>query len=295
MKDNPFVMGCMRINELTDQELTEWVQHALELGIHTFDHADIYARGECETRFGNVIKNEPSLRDKMVLQTKASIRAGYYDSSKEHLLSSVDASLSRLQTDYIDVFMLHRPDALMELDEIADVFDRLAGSGKVRSFGVSNFNRYQLEWLQAATHQPIEINQLQFSPVHSSLLTTGIQANTEFSGAIDRDGGVLTYCQQQSIRIQAWSPFQFGFFEGVYLDHPRFPELNKVLEELATHYGVTKSAIIAAWILRHPANMQVVAGSTKVNRIKEIVAGAEITLSRKDWYTIYQAAGNRLP
>ncbi|WP_342527122.1 aldo/keto reductase [Chryseomicrobium sp. FSL W7-1435] len=292
---NPFVMGCMRINELTDQEVTEWVHHALELGIHTFDHADIYAKGECETRFGEVLKNQPSLREDLVIQTKASIRSGYYDSSKEHLLTSVDESLARLQTDYVDVFMLHRPDALMELDEIADTFDVLAGSGKVKTFGVSNFNRYQLEWLQAATHQPIQINQLQFSPVHSSLLNTGIQANTDFAGAIDRDGGVLTYCQQQSITIQAWSPFQFGFFEGVYLDHPRFPELNTVLQGLADQYSVSKSAIVAAWILRHPAGMQVVAGSTKISRISEIAAASEIELSRKEWYAIYQAAGNRLP
>lgn len=292
---SPFVMGCMRINELSDKAVAEWIDRALSLGIHAFDHADIYAKGECESQFGRVLTETPSLREQVVIQTKASIRNGFYDSSKEHLLKSVDESLRRLQTDYVDVFMLHRPDALMEVEEVAEVFDHLAGSGKVKAFGVSNFNRYQLEWLQEAVHQPIVLNQLQFSPAHASLLSTGIQANTEFTGSIDRDGGVLTYCQRHDIRVQAWSPFQFGFFEGVYLDHPRYPELNTVLQQLADHYGVTKAAIVAAWILRHPSKMEVVVGSTKSQRVADIAAGADITLSRKDWYAIYQAAGNRLP
>lgn len=291
----PYVMGCMRINELSVAALREWVVGSLNLGIDTFDHADIYGRGACEELFGQVLADSPDLRGKLKIQTKASIRNGFYDSSKEHLLTSVDDSLRRLGTDYVDVFMLHRPDALMELEEVAEAFETLSTSGKVKSFGVSNFNRYQLEWLQSAIKQPIVVNQLQFSLAHSSLLDTGIQANTGFSGAIDRDGGVLAYCQQHNMTIQAWSPFQFGYFEGVYVDHPSFPELNKVLARLAETYDVSKSAIVAAWILRHPAQMQVVLGSTKIQRIAEISKGVKVNLSRQEWYELYQAAGNRLP
>lgn len=293
------VQGCMRIGKMSEGELLRLIETDISLGINFFDHADIYGGGDCEELFGKVLKNNPSLREKIVLQSKCGIviggRTNYYDFSKEHIIKSAEGSLKRLNTDYLDYFLLHRPDTLMVPEEVEEAFEYLHSSGKVRHFGVSNHTPYQIELLQKSLSFPLEINQLQFGVMASGMVDSGICANTRFDGASDRDGGVLDYCRLKGITIQAWSPFQYGFFDGAFIGNEKFPGLNSLLSEIASAHGVTPTGIAAAWILRHPAGMQVVSGSVSEKRIREIAAGAETELAREEWYLIYRTAGNEIP
>lgn len=295
LKASAIVMGCMRISALDQSALSHHVHTALDAGVNFFDHADIYGGGECESAFGRLLTAEPGLREKMILQSKCGIRSGMYDFSKEHILRSVDGILSRLCTDYLDLLLLHRPDALMEPEEVAEAFQELETSGKVRRFGVSNFNARQVALLQSGVKQKLAVNQLQFGLKCTGLIDHAISANTEFPHAADRDGEVLDYCRLNGITIQAWSPLQYGFFEGIFLDNPKFPELNAKLQEMAEKYGISKQAIAAAWILRHPAGMQVIAGTTNAQRLADLCTACDVTLAREDWYALYLAAGNQLP
>ena len=226
-------MGCMRIVELENADAVKsWVDTALENGINFFDHADIYGKGRCEELFGQVLT--PSLREKIILQSKCSIRPGIaFDFSKEHILNSVDGILKRLNTEYLDILLLHRPDTLMEPEEVADAFRILKESGKVRHFGVSNQTPMQMELLSKYCDEPLLINQLQLSIAHCPMINSGINANMYNDSGINRDGGVLEYCRLKDITIQAWSPFQYGMFEGIFLGNEKFAELNKVIDNLA--------------------------------------------------------------
>ena len=288
-------MGCMRIVELENVDAVKsWVDTALENGINFFDHADIYGKGRCEELFGQVLT--PSLREKIILQSKCSIRPGIaFDFSKEHILNSVDGILKRLKTEYLDILLLHRPDALMEPEEVADAFRILKESGKVRHFGVSNQTPMQMELLSKYCDEPLLINQLQLSIAHCPMINSGINANMYNDSGINRDGGVLEYCRLKDITIQAWSPFQYGMFEGIFLGNEKFAELNKVIDNLAEKYNVTNSAIAVAWILRHPARIQTIVGTTNKDRIAQISKASEIRLTREEWYALYMAAGNKLP
>ncbi len=288
-------LGCMRIAEMSHQEIATLIHTALDEGIDFFDHADIYGGGQSEERFSAALDMNPALRERMFLQTKCGIRKGSFDFSKEHILNAVDGSLKRLRTDYVDVLLLHRPDALVEPEEVAEAFTILESSGKVRHFGVSNQNPMQIELLRKFVKQPILFNQLQFSITNTGMIDAGINVNMEIDPSIDRDGSILDYCRLHEITIQPWSPFQYGFFEGVFLDNDKFPELNKAIDALAAAKGVTNSAIAIAWILRHPARMQPIVGTTRPERVKEICKASDITLSRQEWYEIYRAAGNKLP
>ena len=287
-------MGCMRIVELENVDAVKgWVDTALEHGINFFDHADIYGKGRCEELFGQVLT--PSLREKIILQSKCSIRPGIaFDFSKEHILNSVDGILKRLNTEYLDILLLHRPDALMEPEEVADAFRILKESGKVRHFGVSNQTPMQMELLSKYCDEPLLINQLQLSIAHCPMINSGINANMYNDSGINRDGGVLEYCRLKDITIQAWSPFQYGMFEGIFLGNEKFAELNKVIDNLAEKYNVTNSAIAVAWILRHPAGIQTIVGTTNKDRIAQISKASEIRLTREEWYALYMAAGNKL-
>lgn len=295
MLGSEIALGCMRISGIEEKTLDMYIHAAVEMGVNYFDHADIYGGGECETVFGKVLAKDKTLRENMLLQSKCGIRKDMYDFSKSHILSSVDGSLKRLNTEYLDVLILHRPDTLMEPEEISEAFNQLETSGKVKQFGVSNFNPMQIELLQSGLKQKLIANQMQFSIKHTNMIDSGICANTKFDGSIDRDGSVLEYCRLKNITIQAWSPFQYGFFEGVFIDCEKFPELNTKLQEIAEKYNTTKTAVSTAWILRHPAHMQVIAGTTNLQRLEEICSACEIGLTRKDWYEIYLAAGNILP
>ncbi len=295
LQASEIILGCMRIDKMSEIELSKYIQTALNQGINMFDHADIYGGGYCEELFGKVIKNEKGLRNQIKLQSKCSIRDGYYDLSKEHILNSVDNILKRLQTDYLDAFILHRPDTLMEVEEIASAFDILESSGKVLKFGVSNFNSMQIELLKTCVKQDIILNQLQFGVMHANMISSGIQANTNFEGAVDKDKAILEYSRINNITIQAWSPLQYGFFEGIFVDNEKFKTLNDTLAKIANDKGVSKSALVVAWILRHPAKMQVVLGTTNTQRLIDMCMASNIELSRKEWYEIYTSAGNILP
>ena len=289
-------LGCMRIRDVSAKEAEELVATALELGCNFFEHADIYGQGTCEEAFADAIHMSPSVRDKILLQSKCGIVSGVmYDFSKEHILSSVDGILKRLRTDYLDVLVLHRPDALMEPEEVAEAFDLLEGSGKVRHFGVSNHTPMQIQLLKKCVRQDLLVNQLQFSIPFSNMVASGLEANMLTDGAVNRDNSVLDFCRLHDMTIQAWSPFQYGFFEGVFVDSEKYPELNQVLADLAEKYGTTKTGIASAWIFRHPAKIQMVAGTTNLKRLREIALAADIRLTREEWYQLYLSAGHILP
>lgn len=294
MKVPTVAVGCMRIGGMNDSEVSKFIETALENGGNFFDHADIYGGGKSEKVFGRALT--PDLREKLIIQTKCGIVSGkMYDFSYEHIVESVEGSLTRLGTDYIDVLLLHRPDALMEPEEVARAFDTLKSSGKVRHFGVSNQNRYQVELLSSYLDMPICANQLQFSIMHTSMISSGINVNLYNNSATDRDGGILDYCRLNSITIQPWSPMQNGFFEGCFIDNEKFPEVNRAMDEVAEKYGISKTTLAIAWILRHPSKMQPVTGTTNTERLRDCLKAADVTLSREDWYKIYTAAGNDLP
>ena len=289
------VVGCMRMDELKAVEAETFVQTALDLGANFFDHADIYGGGECERIFARAAKLNDDRREKVFLQSKCGIRKGLFDFSKAHILKSVDGILERLDTDYLDMLLVHRPDALMEPEEVAEAFDHLLDTGKVRRFGVSNQSPMQMALLQKFMSQKILANQLQLSITNSGMIRSGINVNMENASSIDHDGEVLNYCRLNEVTIQAWSPFQYGMFEGVFLGNAKFPELNQKIDEIAARYGVSNTTITTAWILRHPANMQMISGTMSTSRLKQICQACDITLTREEWYEIYRAAGNELP
>ena len=286
-------VGCMRIADMSEKEVSAFIDTALAGGTNFFDHADIYGGGRSEEVFGKAIASLN--RDELIIQTKCGIRKGMFDFSYDHIISSVDGSLRRLGTEYIDVLLLHRPDALCEPEEVARAFDELKASGKVRHFGVSNQNAYQIQLLESCLDMPICANQLQFSIMHAPMIQSGINVNMYNDSAVNRDGGVLDFCRLNKITIQPWSPMQYGFFEGCFIDNEKFPELNAKLEEIGNKYGVSKTAIAFAWILRHPAKMQPVTGTTNLTRLADCIKAADIDLTREEWYEIYRAAGNILP
>jgi predicted oxidoreductase len=295
------VLGLMRIQEKTDDEVRELIGAARDAGIDFFDHADVYGSDlhGCEKRFAEAMRLTPAQRDEITLQTKCGIvRDGpYFDFSYEHIMSSVEGSLRALDTDRIDILLLHRPDALVEPEEVARAFDELEASGKVRAFGVSNHTPRQIDLLRSAVTQPIVANQLQLSITHSPIVVQGLASNMQgFDQSVVLDGGgIVDYCRLHDITVQAWSPFQSGFFTGVFLGSPDYPELNAVIDRLAAAYDVPAIAIATAWITRHPANMQVVLGTTSPDRVAGAALGSDIPLTRAEWYELARAAGHRVP
>ncbi|WP_151737137.1 aldo/keto reductase ['Paenibacillus yunnanensis' Narsing Rao et al. 2020] len=288
-------LGCMRIADLSPQEADKHIHSALEAGIDFFDHADIYAGGKAEEVFGDVVAASPGMREQLLIQTKCGIRHGFFDFSKEHIISSVEGSLKRLKTDYVDVLLLHRPDTLMEPEEVAEAFDYLEQKGMVKHFGVSNLNPLQIELLKKNVKQPLLFNQLQLSVMVTGMIDAGFNVNMTNSASVVHDGGILEYSRLHDMTIQPWSPFQYGFFEGVFLGNEKFPEVNQVIGRLAEEKDVADTAIAIAWLLRHPAHMQPIVGTTNTRRLLDIAKASEITLTRQEWYEVYRAAGNKLP
>jgi predicted oxidoreductase len=289
-------LGCMRMAALEKGEAEKIIRISLEEGINFFDHADIYGGGKSEEVFADAINMNSTIREKMIIQTKCAIVPGVmYDFSKEHILNSVDKSLKRLKTEYVDMILLHRPDTLMEPEEVAEAFSKLYSDGKVKKFGVSNHTPMQIELLNKYLDNKIIVNQLQFSIMHTGMIDSGLNMNMKNDASIDRDGGVLEYCRLKDITIQAWSPYQYGFFEGVFLDNDKFPVLNEKINEISEKKGVTNTAIATAWILRHPAKIQTMVGTMNPKRLKEICKASDVELTRQEWYEIYLAAGNKLP
>jgi predicted oxidoreductase len=295
LKASQLILGCMRINE-EGKDPVKAIQTAYDNGVNFFDHADIYGGGECERIFAKALKETSIKREDIILQSKASIVPGVmFDFSKEHIMNSVDGILERLDTDYLDTFLLHRPDTLVEPEEVAEAFYELEKAGKVRHFGVSNQNPGQIELLKTAVKQPLLFNQLQFGLKHTGMIDQGLLVNMETPQGVDRDGGILEYSRINKMTIQAWSPFQFGFFDGIFIGNEKFPELNAKLQELAEKYNTTPSTIAVAWINRHPANIQTIVGTMTPSRIVEAAEASNINLTRQEWYALYMAAGNMLP
>lgn len=300
-------LGIMRMVRLDTKDATNVLENVHDKGINFIDSADIYGNGDSERIFGKAFKQSSLKRDDFFIQSKGGIvldpkkSSGElvfgqrYDFSKQHLIETVDKILQRMQIDYLDSFLLHRPDPLMELSEVADAFDELQASGKVRHFGVSNFNPMQVEMLQSELNQKLMINQLQFGVMHTGPIQFGLHTNMQDDASINRDGEIIEYSRLHNMTIQAWSPYQYGLFAGTFIDNPKFPELNNKLQELADKYKVTKNAIATAWILRHPAKMQVILGSMNPKHLDESIAGTEVTLTHQEWYDVYFAAGNDLP
>ncbi|HGA2385970.1 TPA: aldo/keto reductase [Streptococcus agalactiae] len=288
-------LGCMRMSDLKGKQAEEVVGTALDLGINFFDHADIYGGGLSELRFRDAIKYLNVNRDKMIIQSKCGIREGYFDFSKEYILSSVDGILERLGTEYLDFLILHRPDVLVEPEEVAEAFTKLRAEGKVKHFGVSNQNRFQMELLQSYLDEPLAVNQLQLSPAHTPMFDAGLNVNMLNKASIEHDDGIVDYCRLKRVTIQAWSPFQIDLSRGLFVNHPDYKELNETIAKLAKNYNVSSEAIVIAWILRHPAKMQAIVGSMNPSRLKAIDKANDIALTRKEWYDIYRSAGNILP
>lgn len=293
-------IGMMRIDALEPDEIRALYSGARDAGVVLFDHADIYGGGEhgCERRFGDAIRLGASEREEIVLQSKCGIVSGGggFDFSAERILTRVDESLAALRTDYLDVLLLHRPDTLVEPDEVARAFDELEASGKVRAFGVSNHTAGQIELLKTSVRQPLLANQVQFGLGHAALVARGIASNMEgLAQSVDRDGGLLEYSRMHGITLQAWGPFWHGFYDSLIFDDPSLAMLQTVLARLAEEYRTTPTAIATAWITRHPAQMQVIVGTTRASRVREAVEGAAITLSRREWYELFRAAGYKVP
>ena len=290
-------VGFWRLNRNTDVKTAEdFIRTAIENGANFFDHADIYGKGEAEKIFSEAIGMNDDIREKIMIQSKCGIVPGKsFDFSKEHILKSVDGSLKRLNTDYLDVLLLHRPDTLFEPEEVCEAFDILKESGKVRNFGVSNEGIWQMEYLRRNLNVPLVANQMQLSIAHCPMIQGGLNMNMFNDSAIDRGAGIIEYCRMNKITIQAWSPFQYGFAKGTFIDHPDFPELNAKLQEIADKYGVSKTTIVMSWILSHPAKIQPITGTLKKERMLECLKAADVTLTREEWYAIYMSAGNILP
>ncbi len=293
------ILGLMRIGEMSDLDIRKLVEAALSAGINMIDHADVYGKPlhHCEARFAEAMQFSKSDREKIVIQSKAGIRQGFFDFSEAHLLQAVDGSLRALKTDYLDILLLHRPDALVEPEEVASAFDKLQAAGKVRNFGVSNQTPGQIELLKTCVRQPLIVNQVQLSMTHAPLVAQGVAINMAgLEQSVDRTLGLLDYSRKEEMTLQAWSPFQKQFFDGPFIgDRVAYPELNDALDEIASAHGITPTGVAVAWITRHPAKIQVVLGTTKPERVRESVAGASTILSRAEWYRLFRAAGYTVP
>jgi len=306
-KASAVALGIMRMEALSTKDAAKTLETAVDSGINFIDSADIYGMGNSEKVFGEAMKQANISRDDIYIQSKGGIVfdparshgsfvfGKRYDFSKQHIIDAVDGILERMQIDYLDLFLLHRPDPLMEPEEVAEAFDELQAAGKVRHFGVSNFNPQQFELVQEAIDQKLLINQLQFSITHTGMIDFGLHTNMTDPRSINHDSGALEFARRMGTTIQAWSPFQYGMFEGTFIGSDKFPELNKKLQELADKYKVSKNAIATAWILRHPANIQVIIGTMNPKHIADSAEGANVNLTKQEWYDVYFAAGNDLP
>ncbi|GAA1324042.1 aldo/keto reductase family oxidoreductase [Leucobacter albus] len=292
-------LGMMRIDTLEPDEIRELYRGARDVGVTLFDHADIYGGDHgCERRFSEALRLTPAERGEIVLQTKCGIRPGHhgFDFSAEYIVRRAEESLKALDTEYLDVLMLHRPDTLVEPDEVAAAFSQLEAAGKVRYFGVSNHTSRQIELLKTSVAQPIRVNQVQFGLGHAALVAQGVAANMEgLKQSADRDGGLLEYARINGVTLEAWSPFQRGFFGGSIFEQGGLRDLQRVLGRIAAEYDTSPTAIATAWITRHPAKMRVVLGTTKTHRIADAVAGAQLSLTRSEWYELFAAAGYEVP
>ena len=292
---NKIALGCMRLAKLNIEQTEKLILCALENDIKLFDHADIYGNRKCEELFGEVLKRNPNIREKMIIQSKCGICKGYYDLSKEHIIRQVEESIKLLNCKYLDILLLHRPDALVDYNEVNEAFNYLYNNGLVKSFGVSNMNPMQIELYNKYLTNKIKYNQVQFSIVHSHMISEGLFVNMSENEGSLRSGNLLEYSLLKEIELQAWSPLMASWDDGSFIDNPKYETLNNKLQELSDKYNVTKNAIAIAWILRHPSNITPVVGTTSINHLLQLVKAKEINLTREEWYSLYLSAGHILP
>ncbi|MBQ3001206.1 MAG: aldo/keto reductase [Bacilli bacterium] len=292
---NKIALGCMRLAKLNIEQTEKLILCALENDIQLFDHADIYGNRKCEELFGEVLKRNPNIREKMIIQSKCGICKGYYDLSKEHIIRQVEESIKLLNCKYLDILLLHRPDALVDYNEVNEAFNYLYNNGLVKSFGVSNMNPMQIELYNKYLTNKIKYNQVQFSIVHSHMISEGLFVNMSEDEGFLRSGNLLEYSLLKEIELQAWSPLMASWDDGSFIDNPKYEALNNKLQELSDKYNVTKNAIAIAWILRHPSNITPVVGTTSINHLLQLVKAKEINLTREEWYSLYLSAGHILP
>jgi len=292
---NKIALGCMRLAKLNTEQTEKLILCALENDIQLFDHADIYGNRKCEELFGEVLKRNPNIREKMIIQSKCGICKGYYDLSKEHIIRQVEESIKLLNCKYLDILLLHRPDALVDYNEVNEAFNYLYNNGLVKSFGVSNMNPMQIELYNKYLTNKIKYNQVQFSIVHSHMISEGLFVNMSEDEGFLRSGNLLEYSLLKEIELQAWSPLMASWDDGSFIDNPKYEALNNKLQELSDKYNVTKNAIAIAWILRHPSNITPVVGTTSINHLLQLVKAKEINLTREEWYSLYLSAGHILP
>ena len=288
-------LGLMRIESMSVEEVETLILTAYNNGITLFDHANIYGGNKCEELFGEVLSRNPSLREKITIQSKCGICKGYYDSSKEHIIKEVEGCINRLKCGYLDILLIHRPDALCDYQELNEALTYLYDKGLVKEFGVSNFNVWQMELFSKYVKFPIKHNQMQYSIVHSCMVGEGLYVNMQSPESVDRTGGLLEYCQVKDVSIQAWSPLMASWEDGCFIDNDKYPLLNQKLDELAKKYNVKKNAIGISWILRHPANIVPILGTTSVTHLLEMVQALNINITRQEWYELYLSVGHKLP
>lgn len=276
--------GLWRLGEWrkTVEELTGWVEKCIDLGVTTFDHADIYGDYECETIFGKVLARQPHLRESMELVSKCGIclvsekkpshRITHYNLSTDHIIKSVDQSLKNLNTDYLDLLLIHRPSPHMNADETASGLKNVLQNGKIKNVGVSNFTRNQFKLLQSRLDTPLVTDQVEFSLLHTNPL----------------NDGTFDYLQQIRTRPMIWSPFGGGeLFTG---SDNRAIRVRRLLNKLSEKYETTPGALSLAWILKHPSKPFPVLGTGKIERIKTALKAYKIDLERQDWFALLEAS-----
>ena len=301
MDTSRLAYGCMTLGGLDPADADRALDAALDGGITLFDHADIYAHGRSEEVFGRWLAGRPGLRERLVLQTKCGIRRRdeppgappRYDASYEHVVASAEGSLRRLGVETLDVLLLHRPDPLADPEEVAHAFSTLRTAGKVRAFGVSNYSAAQVDLLSAALAAPLVVNQVQLSLLHADAIDTGVEVNR--TGDPSQAAGLVDACRQRGLRVQAWAPVAGGALGRDDLDAARH-DLRDLVADLAGRHETTPSGVLLAWLLRHPARIQPVIGTTNPDRIAAACAAADVRLSREDWYRLLVTArGGTLP
>lgn len=310
---SPLVFGCMNLgggwnsNPLSAADIAEAhlaVDAALDAGIRIFDHADIYTFGKAEQAFGKVLSQRPELRQQISLQSKCGIRFAdsngpqRYDFSKQWLTQSVDNILNRLQTEQLDILLLHRPDPLMQPEEVAATFGQLVQSGKVKHFGVSNMQQHQLALLQSSLVDPLVVNQLELSLGHLAWLDEGTTAGCSGQPPVNFSAGTIEYCRRHKVQLQAWGSLSQGLFSGKDVSNQpaHIRATAELVQQLAAEYQVSKEAIVLGWLMRHPAHIQPVIGSIMPQRIAACAQATQVQLSREHWYALYLAArGQPLP
>ena len=288
-------LGCMRLGKLNIEEAEELISCALNNGITLFDHADIYGNRKCEALFGEVLKRNPNFREKMIIQSKCGICRGYYDLSKEYIIKQVEESVRLLNCGYLDILLLHRPDALVDYEEVNEAINYLYDKGLIKEFGVSNMNPIQIELYNKKLDHKIKHNQVQFSIVHSHMISEGLFVNMSEEESSIRSGNLIEYSMLKDIKLQAWSPLMASWNDGTFIDNPKYDKLNKKLEEISSKYQASKNCIAISWILRHPANILPIVGTTSIVHLNEMIKAKDIKLTREEWYSLYLASNHILP